>query len=242
MRCVFCGDEAAPDRPMITGAGVALCGACIQRVAAAALGEEVTDEPTRPGWKHGEIDLGALASVDVDDLRAEVERVEDIAAPFQYFLHTARIRLAHATGTLPPGHVHLDDVPMPDGSTIRAVSFAADAPYERERAPDFGVYLDERWSPPWPHEHIDWPDFATPADAAAAIAALERALERARSGEVVEVGCLGGHGRTGTALACMAVLAGASPRAAVAWVRENYCDRAVETLSQDEFVRGIVPR
>ena len=42
---------------------------------------------------------------------------------------------------------------------------------------------------------------------------------RARRGELVEIGCLGGSGRTGTVLACMAVLAGVPPAEAVDWVR-----------------------
>ena len=62
---------------------------------------------------------------------------------------------------------------------------------------------------------------------------------RARQGEVVELGCLGGHGRTGTALACLAVLAGTSPPAAVAWVRSAYCSQAVETPDQEAFVASL---
>jgi len=38
----------------------------------------------------------------------------------------------------------------------------------------------------------------------AVVEALKTALERARPGQDIEVGCLGGHGRTGTALACLA--------------------------------------
>jgi hypothetical protein len=36
--------------------------------------------------------------------------------------------------------------------------------------------------------------------------ALELLLDRARAGQRVEIGCYGGHGRTGTALACLAIL------------------------------------
>jgi len=54
-----------------------------------------------------------------------------------------------------------------------------------------------------------------------------------------EIGCLGGHGRTGTALACLAVLAGHSPADAVAWVRTHYCDHAVETDDQAAFVLTV---
>jgi hypothetical protein len=60
---------------------------------------------------------------------------------------------------------------------------------------------------------------------------------RAREGELVEVGCIGGSGRTGTVLACMAVLAGIPPTEAVAWVRATYRADAVETSEQEEWVR-----
>jgi protein-tyrosine phosphatase len=65
---------------------------------------------------------------------------------------------------------------------------------------------------------------------------LTDVLARARSRQRVEVGCLGGHGRTGTALACLAVLSGHSPGDAVNWVRANYCSDAVETPEQEAFV------
>ena len=52
---------------------------------------------------------------------------------------------------------------------------------------------------------------------------------------MVEVGCAGGLGRTGTALACMAILAGVLPDRAVAWVREHYDERAVEARAQEDW-------
>ena len=63
------------------------------------------------------------------------------------------------------------------------------------------------WTPWWPAVALDWPDFGVPADAEVADAEIRAAFLRARSGERVEVACIGGHGRTGTVLACMAVLA-----------------------------------
>ena len=116
------------------------------------------------------------------------------------------------------------------------VRFLGDDPYLREDAPSFGLYLDERWAPPWPHDHLDWPDFGVPDDLDALRRALTDLLVRARQGERVEVGCLGGHGRTGTALACLAVLTGTPAHDAVAWVRANYCDKAVETDAQEHLV------
>lgn len=133
-------------------------------------------------------------------------------------------------------HRHLSDVELADGSKVSAVSFDETASYERESLPDFGVYLDHRWNPPWAHLHVAWPDFDVPADESALRTALEDLLDRARAGQQVELGCLGGHGRTGTALACAAVLTGIARDEAVSWVRSCYCENAVETREQAEFV------
>jgi hypothetical protein len=138
-------------------------------------------------------------------------------------------------------HRHRTPVLLPDGSRIVAVSFDSSDPYSREACPDFGLYLDPRWSPPWPHDHVEWPDFGVPADSADLRTKLVQLLERSQSGELVELGCLGAHGRTGTALACLAVLAGVPARDAVAWVRNSYCDKAVETPGQMSFVGGFAP-
>jgi len=107
---------------------------------------------------------------------------------------------------------------------------------EDEAERDFGLYCDERWAPTWPAETIDWPDFSVPRDRQAAAAQIRSAFARARAGERVEVGCAGGLGRTGTVLACIAVLAGVPAADAVAWVRANYDARAVETEEQEKFV------
>jgi hypothetical protein len=142
-----------------------------------------------------------------------------------------------AAGRPPPvHHVHRTPVTFVDGTTVTGVSFAARDPYRREAVPAFGLYLDERWAPPWPHTHVDWPDFGLPADLDSFRTALAGALERARRGDVVEVGCLGGHGRTGTSLACLAILTGTPPDEAVAWVRAHYCEKAVETDGQIRLV------
>jgi hypothetical protein len=139
-------------------------------------------------------------------------------------------------------HVHRSPVTFVDGTTVTGVSFAAQNPYHRETAPSFGLYLDERWAPPWPHTHVEWPDFGVPADLDSFCAALADALERARRGEIVELGCLGGHGRTGTALACLAILSGTPPNEAVEWVRANYCEKAVETDEQLRLVTDFSAR
>jgi hypothetical protein len=135
-------------------------------------------------------------------------------------------------------HAHRDEVTFADGTTVVGVRFLVDDPYKRDQAPTFGLYLDQRWAPPWDHAHLRWVDFGVP-DATELRVALEDVLDRSRRGEHVEVGCLGGHGRTGTALACLAVLTGTPPGEAVAWVRAAYCEKAVETDEQRAFVAAF---
>jgi hypothetical protein len=136
-------------------------------------------------------------------------------------------------------HRHRTEVALPGGVRVTAVSYDGADPYTRDAAPDFGLYLDDRWAPPWPHEQVSWPDFGVPNDPAPVLAALRGLLARAEAGESVELGCLGAHGRTGTALACLAVLRGVKPGDAVPWVRAHYCARAVETPDQERFVADL---
>jgi protein-tyrosine phosphatase len=85
---------------------------------------------------------------------------------------------------------------------------------------------------------VRWPDFRTPASTSDAILALHDAYERAATRRV-EVACGGGVGRTGTALAGIAVLAGVPSAAAVAWVRHRYHPRAAETPWQRRWVATL---
>ena len=108
---------------------------------------------------------------------------------------------------------------------------------------DFALLLGGRRGggplPPWPHRGVRWPDFWIPRDRADALDALRECHLRAHSGERVEVACRGGVGRTGTALAALAVLDGLPPDRAVSWVRANYHRRAVETAWQRRWLRAV---
>jgi hypothetical protein len=227
---------------MLGGPGVLICGPCLDGAEAVLAGQPPEIRPRRPGWGRGRMDAESLAATSPADLRAELEAVSEIAAPLQEFIDAATRRLTElGDAPHPPRrrHHHRAGVMLPDGLTVTPVSFDATGPYRREHPPDFGLYFDERWEPPWPHAHLAWPDFGLPAHLDEAAAAFRDVLERARRGEVVELGCLGGHGRTGTALACLAVLTGTPPDEAVEWVREVYCPLAVETDGQVAFVEGF---
>jgi protein-tyrosine phosphatase len=106
--------------------------------------------------------------------------------------------------------------------------------------PEFGLYLTGRRpdDPDWPARWVRWPDFRLPSDRVDAAAALAEAYQRS-AGQRVEVACGGGIGRTGTALACLAILDGVEPGRAVAFVRENYHRRAVETPWQRRYVAAF---
>jgi Protein-tyrosine phosphatase len=104
---------------------------------------------------------------------------------------------------------------------------------------DFTLVLGKGPAPDWPHCRVRWPDFSVPTDLAEALDALHEAHRRARAGERVEVACRGGVGRTGTALAALAVLDGLAPADAVAWVRRHYHRRAVETPWQRWWLRSV---
>ena len=124
---------------------------------------------------------------------------------------------------------------LPSGRLIRGRGLCE--PMPSGHPPTFGVYLlgaaphEFGWATRW----IRWPDFRLPADPGYAAEVLREAWQRAGA-ERVEIACGGGRGRTGTALACVAVLDGVPPGKAVAFVREHYHPRAVETPWQRRFV------
>ena len=124
---------------------------------------------------------------------------------------------------------------LPGGRRVRGTGLRrprGDAP-----VPHFAVYL--RGTDPrvtgWEYRWVRWRDFRLPDSTDDALTALREAHARAAS-ERVEIACGGGVGRTGTALATLAVLSGVEPADAVAWAREHYHPRAVETRRQRRWV------
>src|SRR5690349_21402918 len=139
----------------------------------------------------------------------------------------------------------IDDLPgairLPDGTPVRGRGLRRAMP--PGALPDHGLYLGSRrlrhkhdHALTWPHEWIDWPDFLLPRDREQAIGRIRALHAHARAGRRVEVACGGGVGRTGTVIACLAVLSGLPADRAVAWVRAEYHPRAVETPWQRRWV------
>jgi protein-tyrosine phosphatase len=127
---------------------------------------------------------------------------------------------------------------LPSGRLVRGRAVRGPRPEGPD--PEFALYLlgSDLRGATWDYRWVEWPDFGLPADPQAARAALAEAWERAAT-ERVEVGCAGGRGRTGTALACIAVLDGVPAAEAVAYVRRHYSPDAVETDEQRHFVAGF---
>jgi hypothetical protein len=135
----------------------------------------------------------------------------------------------------------LGAIRLPDGALVRGRGLSAPTP--AGPTPDFGLYLGSRrlWLRhravlAWPCSWVEWPDFGLPADRERAVGHIHALHARALAGERVEVACGGGVGRTGTVLACLAVLAGVPAGEAVDWVRAHHHERAVETPWQRAWV------
>src|SRR5215813_4282224 len=106
---------------------------------------------------------------------------------------------------------------LPSGRLVRGRGLRL--PLPEGPVPDLGIYLLGAAPPAvaWEARWLRWPDFGLPADRAGAVRTLAEAWRRS-VGERVEVACEGGRGRTGTALACLAVLDGVPSSEAVAFV------------------------
>jgi hypothetical protein len=127
---------------------------------------------------------------------------------------------------------------LPSGRLVRGRALRRPVPAGPR--PQFALYLlaREPLPAPWEAHWIRWRDFWLPSDPAAAASALHEVWERAVA-ERVEIACPGGRGRTGTALACLAVLDGLPGREAITYVRRHYDPHSVETPWQRRFVAGF---
>lgn len=140
-------------------------------------------------------------------------------------------RVTETWRTTDPGVLRL-----PSGRLVRGRGLRR--PLPPGPPPTFAVHLlgERPAEAPWEVRWLSWPDFRLPRSPAQARALLGEAWDRAGT-ERVEVACGGGRGRTGTALACLAVLDGVPADQAVAYVRRHYHPRAVETPWQKRYVR-----
>ena len=130
---------------------------------------------------------------------------------------------------------------LPSGRLLRGRGLRRPQPQSDGALPEFALYLlnTRPEPPPWEVRWVRWPDFWLPTDRQDAQLALREAWHRATN-ERVELACGRGRGRTGTALACLVVLDGMPAAEAVAYVREHYGLRAVETPCQRRYVARFI--
>lgn len=105
--------------------------------------------------------------------------------------------------------------------------------------PDLGVYMSGSWVPDCIAYHIGCYDFEAPnVPAPQVLFMVNQALDCAQKGMRVELGCMGGHGRTGTILAILVGLADPdlTPGQCMAYVWKNYCGHAIECREQENFI------
>lgn len=134
-------------------------------------------------------------------------------------------------------HKH-DEVILADGTPIYCSSVHGS--YDDEITPDFGLYADRIWNPTWRNEFINWPDMNIPKDHKTSLVQIEEAYLRAfNEDQFVEIGCIGGHGRTGVILGCMYLLSAEGEKTAeeaIEFVHVKYCKKAIETDLQEWFL------
>ncbi len=130
-------------------------------------------------------------------------------------------------------------IELPDGAWVRGRGLRHPEPGGAK--PEYALYLGtgklRRYRPEWEHAWVDWPDFLVPRDFATAVAQLRDLHARAKAGAAVETACGGGIGRTGTAVSCLAILAGVPAGEAVAWTRARLHPKAVEMPWQHRWIR-----
>ncbi len=139
-------------------------------------------------------------------------------------------------------------------SGLASIRGSITAPY-----PDYGIYLAAQWRDAlgdiwtngaaigsvakerhYPTLVIAWPDMSgMPPYKLNQL--VEICRNKMRQGKVIDIGCLQGHGRTGTLLACLiARVEHLSAPEAIGVVHQRYCRHAVETDAQRQAVENYV--
>jgi hypothetical protein len=117
--------------------------------------------------------------------------------------------------------------------------FGQQSDHHTHVTPDYGFYLDSGWAGvkiPYPSELIKWPDGGIiELDEFASL--IERIDKKVKLKQVVDIGCIEGHGRTGTVLAGLVMkVEQADAINAIREIRTRYCSGAVETPSQKKLL------
>ena len=128
----------------------------------------------------------------------------------------------------------------------------------QSQPPDISLYFDSSWlnkiggtigtrKVPWAIKpqrewyYVPWPDMQA-LDIEALMPMLTWTVQQLLDGKRIEAGCFGGHGRTGTFVACMMVACGWKGKDAIKEVRNNYCKSAIESASQEKLIEEELPK
>lgn len=86
---------------------------------------------------------------------------------------------------------------------------------------------------------LNWPDMGVPYSATKEL--WQHLVDMIPQDSVIVATCMGGHGRTGSFIAILAgLLDGLKGKKAIDTVRKNYCECAVETSGQEEYICKIL--
>jgi hypothetical protein len=129
------------------------------------------------------------------------------------------------------------------------------------KLPTVGVYLYDGWLPTnsiWTNDgtvvrqmegeeadgdrgleirkmYVEWGDMRGIPGSTLAIV-LKYIHEAIVGGEDVEIACLGGHGRTGTLAAAVCMMYGMGAKESIEYVRNTYCNDAIESVEQVDML------
>jgi hypothetical protein len=82
---------------------------------------------------------------------------------------------------------------------------------------------------------LDWPDMSAPVHVGIRFWRSLLEMLPARTCAC----CVGGHGRTGTCLAALLIAGGMDGEAAIHWIRQHHCSRAIETAGQEAYLKAL---
>ena len=116
--------------------------------------------------------------------------------------------------------------------------------------PTVGVYLDDGWfqgrlASNTSHDldlsqpaslYVGWPDFGV-----VTVDILTQAIDWVipyvhNRQDIIEIACIGGHGRTGTFLGALLIHEGWAANDAIQYIHGRYCTKAIETLGQEDLL------
>lgn len=150
---------------------------------------------------------------------------------------------------LPKCTHHLTPYTLPQGRVyLSGYSALLQKARRQGPLPNVGVYLSSDWligqaaGPPEFQEmkslYVGWPDFgAIGLDLLTKVALWTQT--QIEDGGKVEIACYGGHGRTGTLVAALAIISGKTAKEAIFDLRRDYCYLSIEGVMQENLLYDL---